>query len=692
MIARVLETRRGRGLMVGGLMVLAVVLRVVYVMGMRANPTFDRPILDAEYHVDWARAIAAGQDFYALRHGHPGPYFRAPLYIWLLGALFRAFGDGLLLPRLVQCFFGAATTGLAYLVGKRAFDAKVGLLAALMAATYWVLIYFDGELLIETLIVPLDMLALWLTMGLAERRTPRRAVLAGLVWGISAIARPNVLLFAPFVVLWLAWLERPRWKKALAPAAAFAFAFLAPILPVTAINVFHGGDAVLIASQGGVNFWIGNNPQSDGSTAIVPGTRGGWWQGYSDAIAMAEHEAKRELRPSEVSRFYAAKTWGFLFGEPGKALDLMLHKLRLFWIDYELGNNEDVRFVSHRFSWVPRWMPLGFSVLGPLGILGFVLVLLGKERGRQFPLWSFLLVYTASVVAFFVCSRFRAPVLPVLMVFASYAVYWLIDALRTRAQGRLATAAIVLLPAALLVNVTPSNLRGDDSNGYMQLGVAEGTLGHMDLAIEYLEEAVRINDKNVFAHTLLGKVLHQRGQSKEAIEHLHKALITDPRKVDALEYLLDIYFDLGQFAELELTVKNARSMHPESEIPYYHYGRMRLKQAELAESSDRQRYLDEACKAFQEALSRAPGSFRDLFAMGSCLDAGGDPRGALEYYEPAMQRIDDAGPFEVQAYQTVLACFARVGETAKACALARVWLRRRPNEPQAKAAVETFCH
>jgi 4-amino-4-deoxy-L-arabinose transferase-like glycosyltransferase len=259
-IVLALETRRGRALFVGGLMRLALGRRVVFVLAMRANPTFDRPILDGEYHVQWARAIAAGQDFYALKHGHPGPYFRAPLYIWFLGAIFRFFGDGLLLPRLVQCSFGAVTTWLAYRIGKRAFDARVGLLAAAMAATYWVLIYFDGELLIETLVVPLDMLALWLTMGLANRRTPARAALAGLAWGVAAIARPNVIVYAPFVVLWLAWLARPRWKQALVPAAAFTPAFFAPILPITAINYFHGGDTVLIASQGGVNFWIGNNP------------------------------------------------------------------------------------------------------------------------------------------------------------------------------------------------------------------------------------------------------------------------------------------------------------------------------------------------------------------------------------------------------------------------------------------------
>ena len=77
------------------------------------------------------------------------------------------------------------------------------------------------------------------------------------------------------------------------------------MLPISAYNRIVGEDWVLIASQAGVNLWIGNNPESDGSTAIVPGTRGGWWEGYHDSIALAEAEAGRTLSASGVSRHYA---------------------------------------------------------------------------------------------------------------------------------------------------------------------------------------------------------------------------------------------------------------------------------------------------------------------------------------------------------------------------------------------------
>ena len=192
-----------RGLV--GLFVLAVLIRVVYVLQMQASPAFEAPFMDALYHWEWAGALAGGERF------QEGPFFRAPLYPWFLGALMKLLGPGLLAPRLVQALLGGLTVALTYLVGKRAFSPAAGVVAATLAATSWVLVHFDGLLLIPALIVPLDLWALYLTLGLAREATPRRAALAGGVWGLSAIARPNVLLLMPVLAAWLLWRARPEW-------------------------------------------------------------------------------------------------------------------------------------------------------------------------------------------------------------------------------------------------------------------------------------------------------------------------------------------------------------------------------------------------------------------------------------------------------------------------------------------------
>ena len=92
------------------ILLLGFALRVVYILQSRSSPFFTDPEMDALYHTEWARAIAAGRTFVA------GPYFRAPLYPWFLGLCFRLFGENFLVPRLIQAGFGTATVGLTWTI------------------------------------------------------------------------------------------------------------------------------------------------------------------------------------------------------------------------------------------------------------------------------------------------------------------------------------------------------------------------------------------------------------------------------------------------------------------------------------------------------------------------------------------------------------------------------------------------
>lgn len=552
------------------LALLAFALRVVHVLFMRASPFFDQPIMDAAYHVDWARAFAAGERF------QDGPFFRAPLYPWFLGVCQWLFGESLLAPRLVQAAFGAATAVLAYLVGERATgDRRAGWVAGIAAATSWVLIYFDGELLIPTLIVPLDLAALWLTLGLADRPAPRRAALCGLVWGLSAIARPNVLLFLPFVAAWLAWRSRPAWRASLAPIGALAAGVLLPILPITAHNRIAGGDWVLISSQGGVNLWIGNNPSTDGSTAIVPGTRGGWWEGYHDSIALAEAEAGRPLKASEVSRHYAEKAWSWMLAEPAAALRNLAWKLRLFWTDAELGNNNDVTFFAHHFDPLLRFLPVRFAPLVGLGLLGFLLAL--RRGSRAFPVQGFLVVYSASIVAFFVCSRFRVPVLPVLMVLGGEALVWTWDRARAAVARRSVPPALIggvglAVLVTFLATRRPPELVPSAANGRLQLGVAAMRGGRHDEAIRHFEAALDHHPRHLFAHRGLADAARLEGDPARAERVLRHALALveqdekgGRRKPGAIELrvsLIDTLSAMGQHDRAEAEARRFLARDP----------------------------------------------------------------------------------------------------------------------------------
>ena len=650
--------RRNELLVIVGLGLLAFILRLIYVLGLRESPFFETPIMDAAYHLEWARALASGEDFL------PGPFFRAPLYPWFLALTQWWFDESLLAPRILQCLFGGASAVLAYLLGRRAFDARAGLLAGLFAATYWVLIYFDAELLIPTLIVPLNLGALYLTLGLRDRATPARAALAGVVFGLSAIARPNVLMFMPLLALWLLFrsppgMRRLAWMHRLRPglpaALGFSAGLLLPILPVTAYNYCVGDDTVLISSQAGVNFWIGNNPDSDGSAAIVPGTRSGWWEGYHDAIALAQQAEGRPLKPSEVSAHYSRKTWSWIAEHPGDAVDLLLWKTRLFFTSYELGNNQEVRFFARHYNPFVAWLPVRLWFLFGFGLLGLLLAL--RHPARTFPLTGFCLVYSASVIAFFICSRFRVPVLPLLMLFSAHACCWLFDRLRAKNWLRLLSGLALALVVSFLTTRLPAAIITTDDNGYMQIAAALMEAGRLEEAEQNFQRAVELNPRNRYAPVGLSSCLLALGRPGEAEQTLVQLLAIWPFLPEGVEALLRLRIDTNRLAAADGLAQAAERYDPDLPQLAYQLGRLRAAEGRL----------DEALVYFRKAVRREPEGFNTNFSLAMILANSPTPDQAIPYFEQALRRATERDrKFADSARASLIRLYRMTGQEPKA--------------------------
>ncbi len=615
---------RTTGLALAGILVLALALRLVYVLQMQANPYFFEPAMDALYHVEWARAFANGDTF------DPGrPFFRGPLYPWCLGLVFKVFGDNLLVPRILQALLGTTTALLCFLIGRDVFDRRVGLLAALLAASYWVLIYFDGELLITALVVPLNMLGLWLTLRLREAATPRRAALAGLCWGLSALARPQVLLVMPFLGCWLWARHRPQWRTGLLPVLALVLGTCLPIAPVSIYNASLG-DPSLIASGGGVNLWIGNNPRSDGSSAIVPGTRPGWWQGYHDAIAMAEAKEGRKLKASEVSSHYVGRALDHISNSPGQALRHFGWKFRLFWSNWELGNNQPIHYFAHQFGGIVNFLPVGFWLLAPLGILGLLLCM-RRRAAATFVLWSFVLVQMTTVVAFFVCARFRVPILPVLMILGAFATFELLRMFRQRRWPALGGAAAVLLGSGLFVALVPAAVDRSDGSAMRQLGVIAQERGEFRKALSYYRRAVA--EPNVpkqmvaLLHKDLGATLCELNQLAEAERELQTALKIEPNQGEALSALTCLYLDHAKQPKEALRVAKVMvERKPSYGRGFYDLGRCHVALNQLSQ----------AVTAFETGLRIGNVEFECAVVLGKLADRNKQPEQAEAYFRRAL--------------------------------------------------------
>ena len=534
-------------LWLGLIFIVALVVRLIYIWQARSSPVFDQPQMDPLFHHEWAQAFAAGETFWK------APYFRAPLYPWFLGVIHWLFGsDNLLAPRIIQAVIGSLSCGLLYLIGRDVFSRTVGVIAGLAAATYWIFMYFDAELLIPVLIVFLDLLLLWLLLRLGDRRRPVMWGVCGLVMGLSAIARPNILLLAPALVAWVFVLHRPHWRRALGYSFLLFIGCILPILPITIRNYVVGHEFVLIASQGGVNFYIGNNAHSDGCSAIIKGDPPQWWPCYEAQIARAEKAEGRKLTGTEVSRWYFRQALRFWRQQPAAAARLTIEKLGFFWSHWELTNNQDLRFVATHFTPIARYLPLGFWIVGPLGMLGVVLSL--RRAKALFPLWGFVLIYMTSVVMFFVTARYRVPVAFVLILLGSHAVCWFLREVRARHWRALGLAGALLLVMALVAARTPPGVDEGMVQGHQQMGAALVGAGRYAEAEEILSEFVKrapeVNHPiNETMWCLLGSARFEQQKYAEAVPDFERALELRPYYPEARIHLVYCLLALNRVEE-----------------------------------------------------------------------------------------------------------------------------------------------
>ncbi|MCX7731965.1 MAG: tetratricopeptide repeat protein [candidate division WOR-3 bacterium] len=575
---------------------LAFGLRLVYLLQARANdPLFYAPQLDGLYHHQWALAVSRGLEFIN------DAYFRAPLYPLFLGMLYRLFGVNLFLVRLVQALLGSAGCVLVMLLGRRVFDLRTGFYAGLMMAVYPLLIFFDGELLIPVLLIFL--LLAGFVLLYQEERGWFYLPLAGLCFGLGAIARPNVLVFVLALFFWL--LLRPH-RRRLSRALLFGLAVLVPILPVTVRNYIKSRSFVLIAWQAGTNFYIGNNEYSDGTTAIVPGTRGSWWGGYNDVKRIAEQTAGRPLRGVEIDRFWISKGLEFWRRSPARALLLTLRKLYLWFAGYEVSNNRDIYFFK-RFTFL-NWLifqtpvfkfPFGFVL--PLALAGIYLT---RKKWRVLvPVYLFLGAWCLSFIPFFVTERYRLPTVPFYLLLAVAGVRSFFQ----RERRERTFAGLIFAGALILfnLNLAGAGRKADMAQNLFQAANGWYETGRLERAQTALEQALAL-DSATNILSLQATILLAQNRIEEAEKIAQAAVRLHPQEADAWGIAGNVHAAAGQLDSARLMFERVIELDPYGPEGWNNLGNLHLSTGEL----ERARFC------YEQALRNSPNFVLALFHLG----------------------------------------------------------------------------
>jgi len=512
---------------------VAFALRLVVLLEYRDVPYYDRPYSDSEHYHRRAVEIVGGDWL-----GAQASFLGSPLYPYFVAAIYKPFGISFTLLFLVQVLLGSATCVLIYrLTRALSRDGPYpALLAGLMTAGYGTFAFYDVTVLMTSLEVFLLCAAIVLLVS--ERSGRMVALVSGALLGLAALGRPNLLLFAPVVFLWLVYRERNRgaarsWRS----GTLFAVGCVIAIAPVSIRNYVVARDFVPISSSAGINLYIGNNPDADGHLSLPPGSGLDPSRLYDTSRAIAqEHTGRGDMKPSQVSRYWTGKAIEFIGHSPGAAARLVWKKFALFWNHYEIPNVYNKYYVASRFVPMLRWLFVSFGLIAPLALIGIVLSLRKRDWGSPGGLYAgFVLIYMLSVLPFFVTARYRIAVVPFLIVFAAVAPWRVAGLIRARSVGWLAAVLLVGVGCASWVNRPGSEgsywlSRSAVGKSYSDLAAEhpEEADGYLDAAVVELKKAAELSPNQMAPRFYLGQVLYQLGCYSAAAQQFDAALSMQP--------------------------------------------------------------------------------------------------------------------------------------------------------------------
>ncbi len=537
---------------------LGLIVRLVYLLYYIDGPEWDQLLVDSLFHHRWAMAIAGGD----IIGGEV--FFRAPFYIYILGLFYGIFGHSLLVGRIFGHLVGLIAVLVTYQLTNRLFSKRAAIVAGTLHALYPIAIYFESELLVDSLFTMLVELSLLCLMIAYDRKTLRWYFITGLVIGLAAITRPVILGLLPVYFIWILF-DRDntssRWKS----ISILMLGVILLIAPVTVRNRIVGDDIVLISSSGGVNFHIGNNPAADGLTAAMPSPLGANWR-IQDITYLAEQDLGRKLKPSEISSYWTQQALDWIRNHPGDFLRLYLKKLYYGLNNHEIANN---RNLASFFNSNPilKYIPLNFAILIFLAVIGTMLST--NDRRVRFIL-LYLVWYVLLISFFFINARFRLPILPLLMILAANGAVGLVAFVVKR--QRIARHIGAITAGILLVLLSCSNRYGyhvdDFSGGLFNQANYYLAHGQIDEAIARYKRILSEYPRYPEAALNCGAAYLKAGDGDSAMHYFRRELDYSPANARALSNVASMYYLQAQFDSARYYAEQAITSTPYLIDPY----------------------------------------------------------------------------------------------------------------------------
>jgi 4-amino-4-deoxy-L-arabinose transferase-like glycosyltransferase len=367
-------------------------LRIAAVLAFHAQPESDYlAYRTMAVNLIEGRGIIDNMGNYAMYNvGYP---------LFILAPVFGLFGNNLLPAQLINAVLGVTCSVLCYAIASEIGCGRTGrLLAAALWALYLPSLLYAEHLAKENLMTVLMAGVIWCAVRLLKDISLRDAASCGILLGLIALTGNSGL------ALLLTALAATVFASASVTRKFVLFSVIVILaVCVTAPWIIRNARVLgspVLNTNGGLNLYLGNNPAATGYFISIAETpRGKTWERL---------RSQGEVHASEVLR-HEAIDW--ISKHPRQFVELALYKAVLFWkppAEHGNASGSPIESVLRRL-----WL-LQFAVL-VIGTTGSLLLPLGRTR-QVAILFLAIVSYTAVHMLFYVSTRYREPIMPVLCV------------------------------------------------------------------------------------------------------------------------------------------------------------------------------------------------------------------------------------------------------------------------------------
>ena len=332
--------------------------------------------------------------------------YQPPLFTYFIAANYRIFGFCVDCVRITQAFIGSLVCLLLFFIAREVGTLETGLLSALLASVFPQLIRYSVELYSENLFIFIVLSAILAFVISEKKSSVSLKISTGILLGLASLTREVGLFILLGILVWYCLFYKNVWVS-IKKWSIIALFTLLTILPWSIRNYSMFKAIVPLSTNGGINFYIGNNENANGEFkwAIPPGAK---WNEKSP-------RGRLELQASWLGYKEGLK---FIMKEPLDFLKLTAKRLFLLWRPpyHNINLQGSLLELIFRLSWLIMY---SFLFL-------FSLILSPRYLREEFRSWSLFLIMilflSLPYFVTFVGSRYQIPLVPFMSILASAAV------------------------------------------------------------------------------------------------------------------------------------------------------------------------------------------------------------------------------------------------------------------------------